>query len=233
VRVRRDGRVVVVVIGSDADQRALTLKRPRDDVEARSFRSYGVRRGDDGLVVWTTRCEQVVEGRRDDVDALCLEVRQARDGGGVVCGRVAGLVEEDRVLAEGVVLGESLADVGRVEGLGEGALSVDSAADECPNQSAGVPLLRVAVEGHWDWGGWSLELRGEAAVAWERVGEGNVAVERHERAAGVVALRPPLRGPLLVVLWGLGACVEVVLLATQGRVFCYRDVAGAAECVCG
>ena len=227
VRVRHNRGIVVIHVSGHASQRARTLKCPRDDVEASGLGRFRIRRGDDGLVV-RRRGEQVVERRGDDVDALGFQARQARDGGGVVGGRVAGLVEVDGLLAEVVVLGQPLEDVGRVEGLRPDALGVDPAPDEGVDHVARVLLLCVAVEGHWDLGRWGLEFWCEVAVARERVDEGDVAVERHDGAAGVVELGSPSGRAVLVVLRRLGARVEAVLLAAQGCVLCDGDVAGAA-----
>ena len=132
-----------------------------------------------------------------------------------------------------MVLGQPLKDIGRVEGLWPDALRVDAAADEGVDHVARVLLLRVAVEGHRDLRGRLLELGGEVPVAGERVDERDVAVERHDGAAGVVELGPPYGRPVLIVLGCLGARVEAVLLAAQSLVLCGRDVAGAAERIGG
>ena len=231
VRDPHNRRVVVVHVGRDARQGAGALEGPRDDVEPRGLGGQGVRGGDDGLVV-RRRHQQVVEGRGDDVDALCLEGRQACHGGRVVGRCVAGLVEVDGLLTEVVVLCQPLEDVGRVEGLWPHALRVDATADEGVDHVARVLLLRVAVEGHRDLRGRLLKLGGEVPVAGERVDERDVAVERHDGAAGVVELGPPCGRAVLVVLGCLGARVEAVLLAAQSLVLCGRDVAGAAERIC-
>jgi hypothetical protein len=64
-------------------------------------------------------------------------------GGRVICGRLAGFVEIDGLLAKIVILSQPLGDVGRVEGLWPEALGINFSADEGLNHVAGVLLLRV------------------------------------------------------------------------------------------
>merc|ERR1712093_81229 len=89
-------------------------------------------------------------------------------------GRVAVLVEVDGLLAIIGVLCYPLVDVCGEEALCPDAVGGDVALNELVDEVAGVLLLSVAVEGHGDLGGGSLELRGVVAVAGDGFHEGDV-----------------------------------------------------------
>src|SRR5205814_2138385 len=116
-----------------------------------------------------------------------------------------------------------------IEALRPHAVGRDTALDERVDHVACILFLRVPVEGHgylWRWG---LELGREVAVAWERVNEGNVAVQRHHSATRVIEFGAPNRRAVLVFFDVFGTCIEAVLFAAEGLVLGDCDVARAAE----
>ena len=226
---RSDGRVVIILSRGHFRQRTRALEGPRDDVQSGGFGSHSVSGRDNGLVLGPAGSEEVIDGRGNEVDALSLERGQARDSGGVVFRAVPGFVEEEGLLAEAGIFGQPLIDVGGVEGLRPHTVGVDAFADERLDHVTGVLLLRIAVERHGH-GGWrGFELGREVAVAGEGVDEVDIAIERHDRATGVVELGSPGGSAVLVGLRCLGAGVEAVHFAAQGHILCLGDVARAAK----
>ena len=226
-----DGGEVVLATALDGSQRATALEGPGDDVQTGGRGGHAVVGRHDGVVVRSADGEKHWNGRADDVDALRLEPgevagRRSEELGGVF------FVEEDGLLAKGVVVFQPEQDVVDQEGLRPDAVWRDGAVLESVNEVLGVLLLCVAVEWHWHLWWWSLELRGEVAETWNGLDKVNIRVQSHDSAAGVVELGAPIGCAVLVVLDVFGAGVEAVLLAAEGGVLSSCDIAGAAEGVC-
>jgi len=227
-------RAIVVVLGRlDTVKRTRSLERPRNDIETRCLGRCSVAAGHDGVVVTVAVRQQVVEGRRDDVQALSFQRRESCDGRGECLGCIAFLVEVDGLGPEFGELADPLEDISGQEGLRPDACGCDTLVDECVDEVSCVLLLGVcSLERHGNLSRGGLELWREVAVAWEAVYQVDEVVEGLWSGAGVVELCSEGRYAVLVVFWVCCAAVAAVHLGAERQELGLGDVGGAAEC-CG
>jgi hypothetical protein len=221
IRNIRNRAKIILIPTLHSRQRSRALKRPRNDIEARSFDGVCVGTGHDGFVIRAARGNEHGDGGANNVNASSADGGEVLRAGGNV-GRGVVFDQVDCLFAEVVVVFQPIHHIIEQETLQPHARWIDLLGAESGNHVRCILLLCVAVERHGDFGWGRFELGREVAVAWVCVDEVNILVKGEDGTACVVEFGAPGGGTELVCLWCTCGCVKAILFSAKRTV--WREV---------